>query len=213
MFGLGTIAYVSLLLINSIAVLSHDRFLAPLGLTTDTASASGAGAGGQQVPRTPYEQYDSYAHATAGPGGAQGDGQSIKARAVALVGAVRTLMRSTSSRTPPAVFLTSVLTSLLPQSPFDTHQHRLHRLRAALWMISRRTGAKDHDARRRVDLEGRFGAHDASNKQELMRKARHQECQGTIALPASSSGLAERVSRERRIPPVQVCAHLPSTSS
>ncbi|PSN63466.1 Yos1-like protein [Corynespora cassiicola Philippines] len=63
-FGLGSLLYVSVLLINAIAILSEDRFLARIGWT-----------------------------ANAEPGfGAQRD-DGVKARLVNLVSSVRTLMR------------------------------------------------------------------------------------------------------------------------
>ncbi|KAF2253162.1 Yos1-like protein [Trematosphaeria pertusa] len=64
-FGLGGLLYVSVLLINAIAILSEDRFLARIGWT-----------------------------ASADPGfGGQRDDASVKARLVNLVSSVRTLMR------------------------------------------------------------------------------------------------------------------------
>ncbi|KAF1968990.1 Yos1-like protein [Bimuria novae-zelandiae CBS 107.79] len=63
-FGLGGLFYVSVLLINAIAILSEDRFLARIGWT---------------------------ANADPGFGGQRDDG--IKARLVNLVSSVRTLMR------------------------------------------------------------------------------------------------------------------------
>ncbi|KAF1942575.1 Yos1-like protein [Clathrospora elynae] len=65
-FGLGGLFYVAVLLINAIAILSEDRFLARIGWT---ASAVDPGFGG---PR---------------------DDASIKARLINLVSSVRTLMR------------------------------------------------------------------------------------------------------------------------
>ncbi|KAF2750701.1 Yos1-like protein [Sporormia fimetaria CBS 119925] len=66
LFGLGGLLYVSVLLINAIAVLSEDRFLARIGWTA-TAADPGFGA-----PR---------------------DDASVKARLVQFVSSVRTLMR------------------------------------------------------------------------------------------------------------------------
>ncbi|KAK9459165.1 Yos1-like protein [Lipomyces oligophaga] len=65
MFGLGKLLYVILLLINSIAVLSEDRFLARIGWST--------------------VQQD--------PGFGNPDSTSIKNRLINLISAVRTLMR------------------------------------------------------------------------------------------------------------------------
>ncbi|KAK3208284.1 hypothetical protein GRF29_77g273374 [Pseudopithomyces chartarum] len=64
-FGLGGLFYVSVLLINAIAILSEDRFLARIGWTANAEAGFG--------------QRD--------------DG--IKARLVNLVSSVRTVMRST----------------------------------------------------------------------------------------------------------------------
>ncbi|KAF1912412.1 Yos1-like protein [Ampelomyces quisqualis] len=66
LFGLGGLFYVAVLLINAIAILSEDRFLARIGWT---ASASEPGFGGQR------------------------DDASVKARLINLVSSVRTLMR------------------------------------------------------------------------------------------------------------------------
>ncbi|KAM0752484.1 Yos1-like protein [Meredithblackwellia eburnea MCA 4105] len=81
---IGSIAYVCLLLINSIAILNHDRFLVPLGLT----------ASGPHQPHPTPQQYsygpgfDAYGHPDA-----VAEGPGVKQRLVTLVGAVRTLMR------------------------------------------------------------------------------------------------------------------------
>ncbi|EOA86397.1 hypothetical protein ACJQWK_05909 [Exserohilum turcicum] len=64
-FGLGGLFYVAVLLVNAIAILSEDRFLARIGWT-----------------------------ASADPGfPGQRDDASIKARLINLVSSVRTLMR------------------------------------------------------------------------------------------------------------------------
>ncbi|KAL1310690.1 hypothetical protein AAFC00_000950 [Neodothiora populina] len=65
-FGLGGLFYVSILLINAIAILSEDRFLARIGWgSTQTEAQFG---GGQ-------------------------DTQSVKAKMINLIASVRTLMR------------------------------------------------------------------------------------------------------------------------
>lgn len=64
-FGLGGLFYVAVLLINAIAILSEDRFLARIGWT----SSAEPGFGGQR------------------------DDASVKARLINLVSSVRTLMR------------------------------------------------------------------------------------------------------------------------
>jgi hypothetical protein len=78
MFFFGTIIYVALLLINAIAILSEDRFLARIGWSsTQPANASAAF-------HQPYDQ--------SGYGDAQPD-IGMKGRMINLIGAVRTLMR------------------------------------------------------------------------------------------------------------------------
>ncbi|GAA6000563.1 hypothetical protein JCM10207_004552 [Rhodosporidiobolus poonsookiae] len=87
-FGLGSVAYFALLMINAVAVLNKDRFLAPLGLTTSSFSQ----ANQQQQQAGPYGAgFDAYGM----PVQPQYGGQevSVKQRAVQLVDAVRTLMR------------------------------------------------------------------------------------------------------------------------
>jgi hypothetical protein len=64
-FGLGGLFYVAVLLINAIAILSEDRFLARIGWTGSVEP----GFGGQR------------------------DDASLKARLINLVSSVRTLMR------------------------------------------------------------------------------------------------------------------------
>ncbi|PCH41159.1 Yos1-like protein [Wolfiporia cocos MD-104 SS10] len=79
--GLGALLYVAILLINAMAVLSEDRFLARIGWSS--AQAPTVAAGYAQAYGPTYDQ----------PGfpGAQDAG--IKARLINLIGAVRTLMR------------------------------------------------------------------------------------------------------------------------
>ncbi|TPX47878.1 hypothetical protein SeLEV6574_g02388 [Synchytrium endobioticum] len=67
-FGLGTVFYVSVLLINAIAVLHEERFLARIGFTAASTSHQPGGFGDPQQP-------------------------SVKARLIILIGAVRTLLR------------------------------------------------------------------------------------------------------------------------
>ncbi|KAF2403890.1 Yos1-like protein [Trichodelitschia bisporula] len=66
-FGFGNIFYASILLVNAIAVLSEDRFLARIGWGTSAAADPGFGG----APDT----------------------TSVKARLVNLIASVRTLMR------------------------------------------------------------------------------------------------------------------------
>jgi len=75
---LGVILYVTLLLINAMAILSEDRFLARIGWSS--APPSNVNAGFHQ----PYDQ--------TGYGVAQPD-VGVKVRLINLIGAVRTLMR------------------------------------------------------------------------------------------------------------------------
>lgn len=71
MFGLGGVLYVSVLLINAVAILSEDRFLARINLSPGTHE----------------------------PGfGASADSQSVQAKIVNLIASVRTLMRSKCAR-------------------------------------------------------------------------------------------------------------------
>ncbi|KIJ70573.1 hypothetical protein HYDPIDRAFT_172362 [Hydnomerulius pinastri MD-312] len=79
MLSIGTILYVSLLLINAMAVLSEDRFLARIGWSS--AQPQNPNAGGFQQP---YDQ--------SGYGFAQQD-VGVKVRIINLISAVRTLMR------------------------------------------------------------------------------------------------------------------------
>ncbi|KAJ6613454.1 Yos1-like protein [Mycena sp. CBHHK59/15] len=77
---LGTIIYVSLLLINAMAVLSEDRFLARIGWVSSQAPNLNAGFHQTYDPQTGY--------------GVQQPGEvGMKARLIDLISAVRTLMR------------------------------------------------------------------------------------------------------------------------
>ncbi|KAJ7890808.1 ER-to-golgi transport membrane protein [Mycena leptocephala] len=77
---LGTIIYVSLLVVNSMAVLSEDRFLARIGWASSQVPNGNAGFHQTYDPQTGY--------------GVQQQGEiSMKARLVDLISAVRTLMR------------------------------------------------------------------------------------------------------------------------
>jgi len=79
MLGLGTILYVSVLLINAMAILNEERFLARIGWTSQAQRAQQAGY---------HQPYDAYA----GSSGSQAD-IGVKGNLVNLIGAVRTLMR------------------------------------------------------------------------------------------------------------------------
>jgi len=78
MLSLGSILYVSLLLINAMAVLSEDRFLARIGWASTQVQA-GQQAGYGQAYAQPYDQ--------------QGQDVGMKGRLINLISAVRTLMR------------------------------------------------------------------------------------------------------------------------
>jgi len=78
MLTIGNILYVALLLINAVAVLSEDRFLARIGWTSTQPQNSNAGF---------HQSYDQ-----SGYGYAQQD-VGVKVRMINLISAVRTLMR------------------------------------------------------------------------------------------------------------------------
>jgi len=78
MLFLGTILYVALLLINAMAILSEDRFLARIGWSSAQPPTVNAAF------HQPYDQ--------TGYGAAQPD-VGVKGRMINLIGAVRTLMR------------------------------------------------------------------------------------------------------------------------
>ncbi|KAF8524609.1 Yos1-like protein [Hysterangium stoloniferum] len=77
--SIGNIIYIAVLLVNAIAILSEERFLARIGWSTQQAQP------GQQGFAQPYDAY--------GGGATQGD-ISMKGKMINLIGAVRTLMRS-----------------------------------------------------------------------------------------------------------------------
>lgn len=80
--GLGTIAYVVLLLINSLAILSESRFLLPLGLISSSSN--------NQSNQQQFNNYNNYQQQS----NQDNDQNSIKNRAIELISAIRTLMRS-----------------------------------------------------------------------------------------------------------------------
>ncbi|KAF9057587.1 ER-to-golgi transport membrane protein [Panaeolus papilionaceus] len=75
----GTIFYVSLLIINAIAILNEERFLARIGWVSTSRQVRDPNAGYQQT----YDQ-----NGFAGP-----QEVGVKARLIDLISAVRTLMR------------------------------------------------------------------------------------------------------------------------
>jgi len=76
-FSLGTIIYVTLLLVNAIAVLNEERFLARIGLSTQSPS--------QAYSQPSFDQAYGGQNPNAGP--------SVRDQLVNLIGAVRTLLR------------------------------------------------------------------------------------------------------------------------
>ncbi|KAF5321367.1 hypothetical protein D9619_000949 [Psilocybe cf. subviscida] len=82
LFGFGTIIYVSLLLVNAIAILNEDRFLAKIGWLTPSRQTRDANTGFQQ-PTCDQNGFE------VTPGTEVG----VKARLIDLISAVRTLMR------------------------------------------------------------------------------------------------------------------------
>ncbi|GAA5884955.1 hypothetical protein JCM6882_007169 [Rhodosporidiobolus microsporus] len=88
-FGLGRVAYFSLLMINSVAILNKDRFLAPLGLTTSSFQQQQQQQGGSAYGGAGFDAYGVPVQQSYGNSGEV----SVKQRAVQLVDAVRTLMR------------------------------------------------------------------------------------------------------------------------
>jgi len=78
MISLGTVLYVALLLINAMAILSEERFLARIGWSSSQPHPSNTAF------HQPYDQ--------TGYGVQQGE-MGVKARLINLIGAVRTLMR------------------------------------------------------------------------------------------------------------------------
>ncbi|GBE79629.1 Yos1-like protein [Sparassis latifolia] len=81
MLFVGTIIYVALLLVNAMAVLSEDRFLARIGWSSSTPQT--ANTAFSQPYAQPYDQ--------AGYPGGQDVG--MKGRLINLISAVRTVMR------------------------------------------------------------------------------------------------------------------------
>ncbi|TNY23377.1 Yos1-like protein [Rhodotorula diobovata] len=89
-FGLGSVAYFALLMINAVAILNKERFLAPLGLTTSHFQQQQSFAQGSAYSAG----FDAYGMPVQGSMGGGGGGEAgVKMRAVQLVDAVRTLMR------------------------------------------------------------------------------------------------------------------------
>ncbi|CAK9784149.1 unnamed protein product [Cutaneotrichosporon oleaginosum] len=81
LFGFGNILLAALLLVNAVAILNEERFLARIGWSTRGNPAANSGFG--NVPDPTYD----------GAYGGNPDGVSFKTKVVNLIGAVRTLMR------------------------------------------------------------------------------------------------------------------------
>jgi len=79
--GLTNIMRISLLLVNAVAVLSEERFLARIGWSTEQVHT------GPQGFAQPYDAYGG-----GGAAAAQAD-MSVKTKIIHLISAVRTLMR------------------------------------------------------------------------------------------------------------------------
>ncbi|KAH8118687.1 Yos1-like protein [Phellopilus nigrolimitatus] len=79
--GLGSLFYVGLLLINAMAILNEERFLARIGWTSQAAQTSQ-----QSSFHQPYDPYSAV-------GGIPQQDVGVKTKLVNLIGAVRTLMR------------------------------------------------------------------------------------------------------------------------
>ncbi|CAG8242512.1 unnamed protein product [Penicillium salamii] len=97
-FGLGKLFYVIILIINAIAILSEDRFLARVG----------------------------WGRTQAEPGfGASYDSTSVKAKTINLIASVRTVMRSTfPTGTPRIVLRQACLATGLDGVLTDSPQYR-----------------------------------------------------------------------------------------
>ena len=124
--GLGKFLEATLLLINAIAVLSEDRFLArrmccPIFTSRLMVTFSAVGWVSGQPQNV--QQYDQVGY---GPGGVQGD-PSVKARLIDLISAVRTLLRS-ASFCPSARCFTQLLCHV---STSNRHKHNRHYIRGA----------------------------------------------------------------------------------
>ncbi|KAF8165354.1 ER-to-golgi transport membrane protein [Crassisporium funariophilum] len=81
LFGFGLIFQVSLLIINAIAILNEERFLAKIGWLSATRPVRDVNTGFQQT----YDQ--------TGYGAVQGGDVGMKTKLIDLISAVRTLMR------------------------------------------------------------------------------------------------------------------------
>jgi len=81
MLYFGTLFYVSILLVNALAVLNEERFLARIGW----------GSAQAQTAATAYNQPYGQGYDQTGYGGQQD--VNVKARIINLISAVRTLMR------------------------------------------------------------------------------------------------------------------------
>lgn len=93
LLGFGSIFYFSLLLTNSIAILNEERFLVPLGLTASSSQAQNQLNQQNQFDSNNNINYNSGFENYGTPTRNESDGPGIKMRLIALVAAIRTLMR------------------------------------------------------------------------------------------------------------------------
>lgn len=99
-FGFGRVTYFALLMVNAVAVLNKERFLVPLGLTTSQYQQQQQQQQMQQQ-QSAYGGFDAYGMPIQGLAGGGGGDPGVKMRAIQLVDAIRTLMRSASNISPP----------------------------------------------------------------------------------------------------------------
>ena len=100
-FGFGRVTYFALLMVNAVAVLNKERFLVPLGLTTSQYQQQQQQQQMQQQ-QSAYGGFDAYGMPIQGLAGGGGD-PGVKMRAIQLVDAIRTLMRSACNFSPPCL--------------------------------------------------------------------------------------------------------------
>lgn len=104
LLSIPSFAYAVLLLINSIAILSYNRFLVPLGLTTHQHQTN-TGEYDYNNNNNMQMNGGGVQGGIGGGGGGAGGEASIKQRTIALIDAVRTLLRGTSTLSHAASIL------------------------------------------------------------------------------------------------------------
>ncbi|RAH72137.1 YOS1 family protein [Aspergillus aculeatinus CBS 121060] len=136
-FGLGKLFYVVILFINSLAILSEDRFLAR---STSTQVQVPSGTSQRSILPPPLSPWDLLSKLTKLPPpqtvgwgrmqadpafGATYDNTSVKAKTINLIASVRTVMRSTSFSQKKKAQATHEHTSLAqtPHLPHYTASH------------------------------------------------------------------------------------------